>query len=337
MIAIHPTKNSFSDRWIQYCKDQCIPYKIVNCYSNDIVQELKDCKALMWHFSQNIPADILMAKSIVFTCQQMGVKFFPDFNTSWHFDDKVSQKYLLEMSGTPFVPSWVFYKRSEAEAWVNSVKFPKVFKLKGGAGAQNVVLVNTKSEALKLISKAFGSGFSNYDALGSLKERWRKYRLGQVGVFEVVKGLLRFFDKPDYTKAKGRDYGYVYFQDFIPNNDSDIRVIVIGERAFGIKRMVRKNDFRASGSGFIIYDKNQIDIRCVQLAFEVSQKLKTQCLAFDYVLDVSNNPLLIEISYGYAVAAYDKCEGFWDSQLNWYPGPFNHCGWMVEMVNKKDV
>jgi glutathione synthase/RimK-type ligase-like ATP-grasp enzyme len=47
---------------------------------------------------------------------------------------------------------------------------------------------------------------------------------------------------------------YVYFQDFIPQNDFDIRIIVIGKRAFAIKRMVRKGDFRASGSGNIKYD-----------------------------------------------------------------------------------
>ena len=335
MLAIHPTKGSFSDRWITYCQKNNISYKLVNCYSNDIINELKDCNALMWHFSHNIPTDILLAKTIVYTCSQMGLKFFPDFNTSWHFDDKVSQKYLLEMSGSPFVPTWVFYNKKDAIKWANETTFPKVFKLKGGAGAQNVVLVRNLSQCISLIKKAFGRGFSNYDALGSLKERWRKYRLGLVAFYEVFKGFLRLFENPDYIKVKGRDFGYVYFQEFIPNNDSDIRIIVIGDKAFGIKRMVRENDFRASGSGSIIYDKEQIDERCVQLAFGLTQKLNAQCLAFDYVLDESNNPLLIEISYGYAVAAYDQCEGYWDDKMNWHPGPFDHCGWMIDLVIKK--
>jgi hypothetical protein len=274
MIAIHPTNGSFSDRWIAYCERNSIPFKIVNCYSNNIIKELEGCSSLMWHFSQNIPTDILLAKSIVFTCYQLGLKFFPDFNTSWHFDDKAAQKYLLEMSGTPFVPTWVFYNKNEATIWAKSTSYPKVFKLKGGAGAQNVVLVRNENQCIKLINKAFGRGFSNYDAIGSLKERWRKYQLGLVGFYEVIKGVLRLFEKPPYTKVKGRDYGYVYFQEFIPNNDSDIRIIVIGDKAFGIKRMVRENDFRASGSGSIIFEKAQIDERCVQLAFGLTQKFK---------------------------------------------------------------
>ena len=42
---------------------------------------------------------------------------------------------------------------------------------------------------------------------------------------------------------------YVYFQKFLPNNKYDIRIVVIGDRAFGFIRYNRENDFRASGSG----------------------------------------------------------------------------------------
>ncbi|MDZ7775700.1 MAG: hypothetical protein U5L09_08950 [Bacteroidales bacterium] len=44
-IAIHNRPGSFSDRWIEYCKKQEIPYKIVNCYDNNIIQQLNDCDA----------------------------------------------------------------------------------------------------------------------------------------------------------------------------------------------------------------------------------------------------------------------------------------------------
>ena len=97
--------------------------------------------------------------------------------------------------------------------------------------------------------------------------------------------------------------------------------------------MVRKNDFRASGSGSLIYDKNQIDERCVNIAFETNEKLKMQSVAFDFVFDRYNQPLIVEISYGYAVAAYDKCKGWWDKDMNWHPGEcFDFCGWMVDEV-----
>ena len=37
-IAIHNSKGSFSDRWIDYCQKNNIPFKIVNAYDSDIFE-----------------------------------------------------------------------------------------------------------------------------------------------------------------------------------------------------------------------------------------------------------------------------------------------------------
>jgi glutathione synthase/RimK-type ligase-like ATP-grasp enzyme len=133
----------------------------------------------------------------------------------------------------------------------------------------------------------------------------------------------------------GSEINYLYFQEFIPNNDSDIRIIVIDGKAFGIKRMNRENDFRASGSGTILYSQEVIDTVFVQAAFDIDKKLKAQCVAYDFVYDKNKKPLLIEISYGFANAGYDDCPGYWDEQLNWHEGKFNPYGWMVDVVLKQ--
>ncbi|HNP33137.1 MAG TPA: hypothetical protein PKN96_07575 [Flavobacterium sp.] len=333
MIAIHNNKSTdlFHFRWIEYCNKNNIPYRLVNCYDNDIIQQLKDCSALMWHYHQANSTDIVMAKSLLFSLEQSGIKVFPDFNTAWHFDDKVAQKYLLEALGTDLVPTWVFYDKKSAVNWIEKATFPKVFKLKGGAGSQNVQLVKSKEEAKALANKAFGYGFPAYDSWGSIKERFRKWRLGKTNFFDVIKGFARLANPPRYAKVMGREMDYLYFQEFIANNDSDIRIVVVDGKAFGIKRMNRENDFRASGSGFILYDKESIDERFVKAAFEINRKLKAQCIAYDFVLD-NDKPLLIEISYGFANAGYDACVGYWDEQMNWYEGTFNPYGWMVEMM-----
>jgi hypothetical protein len=335
MIAIHNNKSTdlFHFRWIEYCDKNDIPYKLVNCYDNNIIHQLKGCSALMWHYHQASPTDIVMAKSLLFSLEQSGTKVFPDFNTAWHFDDKVAQKYLLEALETDLVPTWVFYDKKTASQWIEMATFPKVFKLKGGAGSQNVQLAKTRHEAKSLANQAFGKGFAAYDGWGSIKERFRKWRLGKTNFFDVAKGFARLVNPPRYAKVMGYEMNYLYFQEFIANNDSDIRIVVIDGKAFGIKRMNRENDFRASGSGFILYDKEAIDERFVKAAFEIHRKLKAQCIAYDFVLD-SNKPLLIEISYGFANAGYDACVGYWDEEMNWYEGTFNPYGWMVEMMRK---
>lgn len=333
-IAIHNSKVGFHPRWRSYCEENNIAFKTVNCYANDIIQQLKDCDALMWHHSQGNEKDIVIAKQILFALEHTGFKVFPDFKTNWHFDDKVGQKYLLESVGAALVPSYVFYDKQEALAWANETNFPKVFKLRGGAGSSNVKLIRTKLEAQSIIKKAFGNGFANYDAFGSLKERFRKWRMGKTNAVDVLKGLVRFVHPPQFAKVAGKEIGYAYFQDFIPNNDSDIRIIVIGDKAFALKRYVRDNDFRASGSGEFGYAKELFDERCVQIAFDLTKKLQIQVGAYDFVFDQKNMPLVVELSYGYTASGYDDCPGYWDSEMNWHEGKFNHEGWMVDELIK---
>jgi hypothetical protein len=106
---------------------------------------------------------------------------------------------------------------------------------------------------------------------------------------------------------------------------------VIAGKAFAIKRMVRENDFRASGSGSILFDKNLIDQESLRIAFDVSAKLKAQCLAYDFVYK-DGKPLIIEISYGFANTAYDPCPGYWDEDLDWHDGHFVPHHWMVDLM-----
>lgn len=331
MIAIHHTKATFSDRWVAYCKEKNIPFKIVDCYKNDIIHQLKGCDALMWHFHHAHSKDTLFAKQLMYSAAAMGKITFPDLNSIWHFDDKVGQKYLLEAVAAPLAPSHVFYSKKDALEWINHTHFPKVFKLRSGSSSAGVKLVKTKGEAETLINKAFGKGFKKFDGWENFIERLRKFRNGKTTITDVCKGFIRIFYKTKYARMAGREKGYIYFQDFIANNNSDIRVVVINQKAFAIKRLARENDFRASGSGSILYDKELFDVETVKIAFEVSEKLNAKCLAYDFVYN-SNKPLIVEISYGFATAGYDPCPGYWDRELNWYEGPFNPQSWMVEDV-----
>lgn len=332
-IAIHKSTWGFAPDWIAYCQKHNITHKVVNCYDSDIIKQLEDCEVLLWHHHHILAKDVVFAKGLLFAMEQAGKKVFPDFNTGWHFDDKVGQKYLLEAIGAPLVKTDVFYAKKEAFEFIEQTTFPKVFKLRGGAGSSNVKLVHTKSQAIKLVNKAFGVGFPSYDRWGNLKETWMQFKRNPAKKYhEFLKSIRRFFVSTEFARIKGPEKGYVLFQEFIPNNKYDIRVVVIGERAFALKRLVRKNDFRASGSGMIEYDKELIDERCVKIAFEVTQKMKGQCVAFDFVFDSNNNPLIVEINYGFAHEAYFKCPGHWDQNLNWYEGSFNSAEWIVEHI-----
>jgi glutathione synthase/RimK-type ligase-like ATP-grasp enzyme len=285
----------------------------------------------MWHFSHKSPKATKFAKQLLFSLEATGKKVFPDFKTVWHFDDKLGQKYLLESAGIPHAPTYAFYTKKEALAWARETTYPKVFKLRNGSTSDNVKLVHSKRQAAGLIRRAFGMGFAQYRGWSNLKERFRKYRLGKTSIWEVEKGFLRLFRHTDYARVTGREKGYIYFQDFIPGNDHDIRVFVVGDKAYALKRMVRKNDFRASGSNIMYVEKKHFKNEVIRAAFDISEKLQTQLLAMDFVL-LEDKPLVVEISYGTPVKNYDACEGYWDRNLKWYEGNFDAAGSMVEEV-----
>lgn len=332
-IAIHHREGSFSDRWIAYCEQNNIDYKIVNAFDSDIIQQVAGCDAFLWHHHHGQYKDALTAKRILFALEHAGVNVFPNFNTGWHFDDKVAQKYLLEAIGAPTVPSYVFYDKKDAMEWAKKTSYPKVFKLKGGAGATNVKLVRTQHEALKLINKAFGKGFPQFDRLNNLKERYNKYKSGQDGLLSVAKGAGRLVIPTKFSQQQSPEKGYAYFQDFIPNDGFDIRVVVInGEKAAAEKRFIRENDFRASGSGKFSYE----DINCevIKESFKIANKLNLQSVALDFVINKNVKPLVIEISYGFGTQGIRNVAGYWEQDLNWYEGNFNPEEWMIESLIK---
>ena len=332
MIAIHYNKSSFASGWIQYCQENEVDHKIVNCFDNDIIDQIQGCRALIWHFHHADFKDSIVARQILNAVEHSGVKVFPNFKTAWHFDDKVGQKYLFEALGLPSVKAYVFFSKEQALKWLYVTDFPKVFKLRKGAGSHCVELVKTRKDAIRLVNKSFGCGHSIYKPLNIFYDRYRAYLRGKETFLGVIKSLGRIFIKPVFFRYAPRERGYVYFQDFVANNPSDIRVIIIGEFAFFIRRANRPGDFRASGGGLISYAPDENVKKCVAQAFLVNERIQSQCIAFDFLIDSLGSPLFVEVSYGFDVPAYDKCVGYFDQELNWYTGTPNFHKWMIDQV-----
>jgi glutathione synthase/RimK-type ligase-like ATP-grasp enzyme len=320
-LSIHHREHSYSDRWIAYCDMQAIPYKVVNCLDSGIMKQLASSAGLLWHWDQADPREQLVARHVIKGAEAMGVTVFPNTSTCWHFDDKIAQKYLLEAIGAPLVPTYVFYELKEALHWIDRASFPKVFKLRKGAGSSNVKLVHSVREARALAKRAFSTGFAPIPHYG--RDAMKRYRMARRrgDILNVLRRIPQVLANIRATnRLMGREKGYIYFQDFIPENDFDTRVTVIGDRAFGFTRNVRPGDFRASGSGDIVYDSRRIHRACLEIAFEVTRKVGSQSMAFDFVLAENRQPRIIEVSYCYNAQAVHSCTGHWDTKLNWDEG-----------------
>ncbi len=331
-IAIANNPGSYSDHWIDYCKNNGVDYKIVNPYDNDIVYQLSDCDGFLWHFYHYCPSDMNFAKQLLFSLQQSGKVVFPDFYTGWHFDDKLGQKYLFESNGVESAKAYAFYSKEEALTWAQKTSYPKVFKLRGGAGSYNVILVHSFKDAKKLIKQSFGKGFKSYDKRHHMIDITRDYFRGNVNIRSFLSALAQVF-RNTQTDKMPLQREYSYFQDFIPNDGFDYRIEVCGNKCIAMIRYARKGDFRASGGHDDHFDKELIPADVIRFAFSITNKLHLQAAALDVVRHKDTGKLyLVEISYCYGVDQDEFDHGFWDNNATWHNEPFNGCDWMIEEV-----
>lgn len=329
---------SYSRFWIEYCEMHNIPYKCVNPYDSDIIMQIKDCDAFMWHHSHGNYRDLLFAKQLLTSLEQSSMVVFPNTRTGWHFDDKLGQKYLFESLCIPAPKAWAFYDKRSAYKWIEKTTFPKVFKLRGGAASSNVKLAYSSGDAKRYVRRAFGKGYPATNSKLAAKTEWVKFIKGEGGVKSLFKATKWFLLTLFPSLVKGRvmlpyQKGYAYFQEFIPNEGFDYRLEIVGDKAIAMVRMCRDGDFRASGGHNDRYDFHLIPEDVVKFAFDCYAKLGVQSVALDIIRHKETKELfLIEISYCYGLDDDEFEHGYWTKDGVHHQEPFNGVHWMIECV-----
>ncbi len=324
MIAIHHRPGSFSDKWINYCNSNGVNYVLIDLFDNNIIERLKEKQihAVLFHFGTGEYKTDLILKSLSYLLESNGIKVFPGVKDYWHYDDKLKQKYLFEQLDIPHVPMYAFYNKEKAREWVQDhATYPFVFKLRGGAQSSNVILVKNQRQANKLVNKMFGRGITPVrSVLKDVNTKINKHKKKKdwAGVLmRLPKTLMKNWQANNMLP---HEKGYFLAQDFIGGLDRDYRVKIVDGKCTAMVRHVRKNDFRASGSGSVTYDPKAIPTEIISLSFALAKKLEMRSVAFDFVIH-NKKALLLEISYCYPV--YKKqLHGYWTEDLQYHEIPF---------------
>jgi glutathione synthase/RimK-type ligase-like ATP-grasp enzyme len=274
----------------------------------------------------------LISRSILFSIEKSGIRVFPNYNTFWHFDDKISQKYIFEALNIPHAPMHVFFDKPSATRWLSSATFPLVFKLRGGAGSSNVFLLRNKNEAYHYLKKMFSKGIKPLrPAFHDFKTKMKNHTNKKDWVETIkrlpvtIKNIILINSEMPWER------NYFLVQEFLPGNTFDTRVTIIGNKAFTFRRFNRSNDFKASGSGNIDYTQEKIDKRAILLSFQTAQKLGSQSMAFDIIFNQENKPVILEMSYAYMPEAVYFTGGYWDLSLVFHNEPL----WPEEVIIKQ--
>lgn len=294
----------------------------VDVRRSDILEQLRGVDGFLWRWPHWGP-DYLIARRLIPVVEFLyGIPVFPDVSTCWHYDDKAAQKFIFESCGIPTPKTWLFFDEKEAREWAGTATYPVVLKLAKGASSSNVRLIGSKSEAIGWIRRLFSFGATSLgdDAfMGRASEQIPPGFRVRTALRAAVKGQLpgewRHVSQPI-------EFGYAYFQEFLPDNGYDTRVTVIGNRAFGFRRFNRKDDFRASGSGNFDLDQTRVDPAFIHLAFEVAEKSKSESCAIDGLYR-NGEPVVVEMSYTFSSWAINDCPGSWvrsGGRLEWREG-----------------
>ena len=286
----------------------------------DFWEKARTITHFIYKFSHN-HTDKQIAESIIPVIQyQLGIPCFPDWETSWHYDDKIKQAYLLREAGFPPCEFHVFYHSDKALNWIKTAPYPLVYKSKSGSGASNVEMVRNEKQAKQKIRKMFGTGYLQ-EKIG-LMNRIKVYNydirkiIRHYGI-RLRNNILHKEAVPFWQVQKN----YILFQKFLPGNSYDTRVQVTGRRAYAFIRFNRGNDFRASGSNNWSLDHSKINMDMVRIAFSVSEKLGFKSMAYDFIYDEYKRPVIVEISYCYGDYP-EFSDGYWDPDLNWHDGEY---------------
>lgn len=315
-IAIQPDlipENAYSDRWIPRLRELGHEVDVVSLTDPDFIERVNACDGFLWWFPP-IPRVREVGKALLPALDHAGHVFVhPDLRSSWHFDDKIAQAYLLRAAGVPTPKTWVFWRYEHALEFFRTATFPLVVKLPSGVRSENVALLRNEKEARRMARRMFGSGV---ESLHPRPHEW--LRVGVRPLRNALRALLNM--TPLMRPAIYRNAMLV--QEFVAGNDFDVRVNVIGNRAFSFRRANRPNDFRASGSRIQDLDPSTIALDVIECAFEAADRLKMPALCFD-VLRRDGIPVITEVSYYFNAPTIGQCPGHWRREgvhLQWIDG-----------------
>lgn len=251
-------------RYERFCINNNIPYTLYNINKSDWLNESRKFDIIVCHTSSN-PDFQAMIESKLYILEKVENKFcFPSFHEVWQYEDKIRSTYLYESHKLPMIPTIITHCKFEAYKLIEEVKYPFISKTTIGSGSSGVTKVESKNQAKKIIDKIFS-----------------------------YKGL-----KTQYYYQRQKNYFFI--QEFIDDADFDLRIMLIGDKAFGYYRFPDKGDFRASGAGNVV--KKEIPLDVLKEAIHIRNQLQSRQMGVDLLYSKKlNKYMIIETSLFNAV------------------------------------
>lgn len=217
-------------------------------------------------------------EDILLGLRMNGAILLPDFNLFRAHHNKMFMEIYRKSLGNEYntVKSFSFYGLNDFIKKSNLIKnYPIVIKTSEGSSSAGVYIARDRDEARKIVRKK--SKIIYYSAI------YDPY----IKLKEIVKNdLMRLgIKKRELSKIPPREK--MIAQTFIGNLRCDYKVLVFGTKYYVLRRKVRDNDFRASGSGKFEYPLDLDDelVSILNYTKELYGKLNVPLLSADIAYD----------------------------------------------------
>lgn len=207
-------------------------------------------------------------EDILLGLKMQGARLLPDFEFFRAHHNKVFMEILRDVRGfreMQTIHSHYFGTYEEYQKYLTTpeAEFPHVVKLGEGAQSKNVKLVRSPEDAGVVKSMMF-----LWEPVCWIKEKIKPF----------LKKRYPDFRTKSFHRRK------IVVQNFIPGLSGDYKVLLFGERVYVLRRDVRNNDFRASGSGKFAFPENP-DVRLLEFAGKVFEHFRVPFLSLDIAFE----------------------------------------------------
>lgn len=286
MVGIAKDGRNWHERFEHGARDLDIPYEIFDIGVSDWMSQVNKYACVVWRPNTDPPWLEHGLEKIHFMETELGIRCFPNWRTLSYYDNKRSQSYFFKLHNVPTPNTFVSYCPDECESFLRQCTYPIVSKTAGGSGSRGVKLIKDSRSARAEVRRVFSRSVAQRTA----------ERIGR-----------------RYPQRMDTPTGYVYWQEFIPDNERDCRVTILGRKyGFVLYRRNRPGDFRASGSGLLEYE-GPVGEREVAFLIELCRKNEFDSMAFD-LLFRSGEFLVSEMSYTFPIAFLDEVPGYYEYQ-----------------------
>jgi len=208
-------------------------------------------------------------QDILIYIESNGGIIIPNFSSFIAHENKMLQELEMKRLEIKSPSSYIVGTYEEGIEFLQKTNFPVIGKKSKGFGSKTVEKINSVEEGKKFLKKNLSDGLIfNVEYFKWLYKKWK------------------------YNTLYPKEHGKVIFQEMIKNLEYDWKVLIFNDVCFVLKRFIKKDDFRASGSGLFDYQaipSNEV----LDFALETKRKLKIPFVSFD-IVESDNQCFLIE-------------------------------------------